>query len=392
MVVFLAFGCGKGTSVQDPGTPETRNSNASTDFAKEETERIKKELDQLREKNSTLQRRLDDTTRESNEIVSKLMDDLAASEREVTEFRQQEEAGVEAENEYDVIRFRTGREIVCRVVAFEENVFQIALNNGAMWKARADDVESIRISTGSVEERAAAGPDTSSASPSLKTPEQQTTAPENTPEEAALVLSAFWNVKIPASSQKIKDLQMLFSNYGSPQKDLSAHPDIEIFKGITYLTPLAAAEEVLSVKLAEVKAIDFGPYPKNCFRYHQYKGNFGSLYNRLNIVTDSAGQVVAIQLVDTNPEQYGEFPSTADWRDLHQPGRSVAWHLINLVDGRHKGASRATVRFATGRPRAGVVGVAGEFRTSKGDVSERSILYLAQPVVDLILLTIRDVY
>jgi hypothetical protein len=348
-------------------------------------------LDRIREEKSALQRQVDDTTRESNEIAARLMDEIEKREREISEMKSRVGVETDADPEsrpdevYDLIRFRSGREIICRVVAYEDDVFQITLPNGEVRKTWAKDVESIRIRSGPGEAHTTAEPDPSLTPPGPK-------APGKAPQQSALAISAFWNVKIPASSLKIKDFQTILAKYGTPRKDLAAHPDIEVYKGIAYLTPLRAAEEVLNVKLADVKPIDFGPYPKKCFRYHQYKGNFEAGYNRLNIVTDAQDQVVAVQVVETDPEQYDEFPSTANWSDLHRPPRSVGWHLVNLVDGRHKGSSRATVRFGTGRPRSGIVGIACEFRTSRNEVVERSILYLAQPVVDLILLTIRDVY
>ena len=105
----------------------------------------------------------------------------------------------------------------------------------------------------------------------------------------------------------------------------------------------------------------------------------------------AALQVVAVQLVASNPYHYDQFNHWRRWPNRKDLG-DADWNVVNIVEGRYKASSRASVWYAVGRPNPGVVGIACQFTGSDHEVSERSLLFLAQPLADILLYVIDSVY
>ena len=395
-LVLLGAGC-RPPAASPPATPDPNT--AALQLAREEIDRLHHELEGLRSKNTALGDRLAQTARESDELVSRLMEDLEARDRTLQKVRV--EAGGDDDTELDdVIQLANGRELSCRILQFEEGVYRIRLPGNQVRKVRAVDISRIRFRAEPPELEAvtAVAPHTEPAAAATPPPPPRRPTPAPKPEETrrqypseGLALSHFWEMPVPAGSQKIHDLRRIFSRYGQPEKDLAPDPSIWLYQDVHYLMPRKAAEAALHLKPTRKNPMEMAGIPNKSFFVSEYEGAFEQAFDRLFLVTDMKDQVVAVQLTNDQPASRRQSHEYRRWQNLFSE-RSSEWHLFNLVEGKAKGLKRAQIAFNVGRVRPGVIGVDSEYWSSGRELSELTLLFVPQPVVDLILYLIHNVY
>lgn len=272
-------------------------------------------------------------------------------------------------------------------------------------QAAADPAENQTVPTPAAQETAQAAseptPEAAPAEPQTATPETtETSHPQPTPKSVStpsvvsaqnapkgLVLSSLWDSALSGGSQTAADLQLLLSNYATPQRDLGPK-DILVYRDIKYLTPIkeALAQLRTSRSLYSKTKSSCSAFPSGSFYHYTLDGAFDDQFNRMLIVVDSADQVVAVQLVDEKPEQ-----KTMDG--------DLKWHTYNFVQQREK-AKRSLLISHEVESNSGCVVIntflidpehqrsrrsTGQPTSRTGTPLERVRLYLPQPVADLIL-------
>ena len=170
--------------------------------------------------------------------------------------------------------------------------------------------------------------------------------PVNAPGMAGIVLARNWDGKIGegagGQSMKIDDLRALLTDYGKPEADLAAHPEVTIYEGprldgslepcrIPWLTPLAKAEAWLLGRhgpSTTTPAVAPG-FPAG-LTLHTYDIH-SLIYNRACLVTDGARpqpQVVAVLL---KGEGVNWYPSSPPWVKIPRE-----WHTFDYVNAQNR--------------------------------------------------------
>lgn len=152
---------------------------------------------------------------------------------------------------------------------------------------------------------------------------------------AAIILDNGWASPMHGGTTSMKELGSLLSVFARPSPNLDAAPDIELYRGVTYLMPLAEAKTKLNLTSSIVpknKVITAG-FPKDSLFHHCFDGIFEGVYNKLYLVTDKADQVVAIQLVSESPR-----------RDQAEPVfEAPDWSMFNFINNRRKATTKLWV-------------------------------------------------
>lgn len=160
---------------------------------------------------------------------------------------------------------------------------------------------------------------------------------------SGIVLSKDWDGRVTqgtgGQTMKMDDLRALFSLYGAAEADVKPHPEVTVYEGppmdanlgtnvrIPYLMPLEQAEHALMVSRgmpSHSRAVCPG-FPDGLF-LHTYDVKFGR-YNRLTLVTDSAKQVVMLQVKNERE----------NWHPLHWREVPRDWHVYDHVNTRNRG-------------------------------------------------------
>jgi len=220
------------------------------------------------------------------------------------------------------------------------------------------------------------------------------------------VLAPNWNSPPQGGEMTRKDLASIFGGLGTPN-DSADDASIMVYPEVPYLTPLAAAKKRLQLEGTSdsVLKVTTSGLPIGSFSVHSFTGIFPGGFNKLNLITDLADQVVSVQLVDDNSRQ-----RSSDVTD------TTGYHTYNFVNGRSKGTNELVVKHQVvkeGAPKGVVVvetllldpnepdpAVKGSTKpkgsssssSSSGSrtpktakVSERARWYVPGPVVSLIL-------
>ncbi len=340
---------------------------------------VRADLEAERAQRNLLEEQLNNLTQESDELIHQLMSDVAEekSRAELAKAASEEEK----EGVYpDEITFQTGTKTRCRVLGVVDGILNVQLPTGEKKMARLSSVASARVRTEANAERAvdenwvpAPGPEPANRIfPSFSTD--------------GLKLSSFWNIPVPASTQKTADLQRLLKEHGTPDDDLTPKLGAELYKGVYYLMPMNQAVEALGLTgSAPRRQLGTAGFPQKSLTYYEYKGSFDDRFDKLLLVTDLDSQVVAIQLVESNP--IGVFLRSSIYE---RPDSS--WHLFNLVEGRTKGRSESGVNYRVKRISENMLRIDSEYTNSKRETRECNRLFIPQPLVDLILHLIQTKY
>ena len=221
-----------------------------------------------------------------------------------------------------------------------------------------------------------------------------------------IVLAPNWNSPPQGGEMTRKDLASIFGGLGTPG-DSADDATIMVYPEVPYLTPLATAKKRLQLEGTSdsVLKLTTSGLPIGSFSVHSFTGIFPGGFNRLNLITDLADQVVSVQLVDDNSRQ-----RSSDVTD------TTGYHTYNFVSGRSKGTNELVVKHQVvkeGAPKGVVVvetmlldpnepdpavkgsskpkgssssSSSSNSRTPKtAKVSERARWYVPGPVVSLIL-------
>lgn len=154
-----------------------------------------------------------------------------------------------------------------------------------------------------------------------------------------LVLSPGWKTPLQGGTNTIDDLGKLFGSLTTAKTDLTGDDQIQVFQGISYLSPLAEAVASLKIttRLPAKVLIACPGFPKDSFYYYAFDGRFEDGFNRLYIVVDRADQVVSVQLVNESPKS--EYSANT---------RDVGWHAYNFVNARTKALNTLRIEHKVG--------------------------------------------
>lgn len=149
-----------------------------------------------------------------------------------------------------------------------------------------------------------------------------------------IVLAPNWNSPPQGGEMTRKDLAAIFGGLGTPG-DSADDGSIMVYPDVPYLTPLAVAKKRLQLEGTSdsVSKLNTSGLPIGSFSVHSFTGIFAGGFNRLNLITDLADQVVSVQLVDDNSRQ-----RSSDVTD------TTGYHTYNFVNGRSKGTNELIVK------------------------------------------------
>jgi hypothetical protein len=188
----------------------------------------------------------------------------------------------------------------------------------------------------------------------------------------------------------IKDLADLLAERAQPKAELGVVESREIITGVYYLMPAQEAFKAIGKRpTAARKAIEAPGFPKQSLFYYELSGTFLNDFPNLLLITDSADQTLAIQLSN---DALNERP---------QDGvRDEGFMIHNLVKGRKKpnincfinyrGAVTNDMVVLDSRlydPLAALPRNAESWERNQPEhirMKERHILYLPQPVANLV--------
>ena len=218
-----------------------------------------------------------------------------------------------------------------------------------------------------------------------------------------LKLLPSWNEPYGGKVHSIDDLKKVLKPINKGRLDSSAHPNLQLLKGVHYLMPIEDATEDL--KLGRVVAgqiVGTPGFPWKTLHYKAFDGNFGGGFNKLYLILDGANQVVSAQFVNESPGGINRGPGNklallSLGKVIHQTSNV---QVFNFITQRKKGSTGATVRIEV-KP---VLGVASSGKNKgKGSNGNKPALFVVdstlrttagtkeivrwvvpQPIVDLI--------
>ena len=182
------------------------------------------------------------------------------------------------------------------------------------------------------------------------------------------------------------DLRAILQAYGEPKDDLGLHPDVEVFPGIRYLTPLNEAVDKLSKVVGPLTlgleipiATEGFPLGLN-FKKYDKSGSSKADFKHVYLLLDKKAQLVSIAFMKV----HGPFVNVVEPPFVWIPGRRFRENLIDKKDG----TSCVWVRDARERGKYVVVHSIPRL-TSAGPIYDQSgtsyTWYVPQPMINLIL-------
>ncbi len=221
----------------------------------------------------------------------------------------------------------------------------------------------------------------------LPAPESSLAPAARTGARTGLALSPLWN-KMPLGPRPLwEDLRKLLAPHGAAGIQLDPQPGLFLVGQVTYLMPAIEAAKALGASLGSKRPIETPGFPDRSFSHYALRGNFGDGFEIAHLVVDGADRVAAVQLSREKPAPIALEPDhfNADWR------------AYNFVLGRVKGRREWRIGHRV-RAADGIVLVESELAEPDpvqvyglGASKERVALYLAQPVVNLVLARLENV-
>lgn len=323
------------------------------------------------------------------------------------------------------ITFKSGVVHECSILGFENGIFTVQLANGVKASTSQGNIARIEFD---VVKLPAVPPEFSRVEPTASapvTPSAPVTRPVVTPTPLPkrppaapprpgiqLTMTSHWQHRLGRGDIAHRDAARLLAKCGSPKLD-PHWKDITLWGKVTYLMPVEEAKALLELGRSSRKNLSCSLFPPSSFFAHEFSGHFEDDMTRLTLVTDFDDQVVAVQLSDskTQTDRWLRYPDAY----------SADWSLYNLVSDGRKGNSTWEVGFYVTRGTQRILGyppgslgmvvnqpVEGNdgviridsdlysFKKNRwglvedGRSRERARLYLAQPVVDLMLYIIQQ--
>jgi hypothetical protein len=323
------------------------------------------------------------------------------------------------------ITFTSGAVHECKILGFENGIFTVQLANGTkastsqanITRIEFDVVKSSALPPEFNQVEAAAPAPVPSTAPVVRPAVTPTPSPKPPPAAPPrpgieLTMTSHWQHRLGRSTIAHRDAARLLAKCGSPKLDLGWQ-NITLWGKVKYLMPVEEAKALLGLGLSSKKNLSCPLFPPSSFFAHEFSGNFEDGMTRLTLVTDFASQVVAVQLSDntTRPDRWLRYSDAY----------STEWSLYNLVNDGRKGNSTWEIGFflARGTERIlgyppgsqsmivnqpvegneGVIRIDSDLFSIKKNQwglveeqrsRERARLFLAQPVVDLMLYIIQQ--
>lgn len=213
-----------------------------------------------------------------------------------------------------------------------------------------------------------------------------------------LILTATWDTKIKGGLLIRQDMQTLLGQYEEPRVDRLPHPYIAIMPNIHYLMPIDEVLKSFKInRISQKHAIVCPGFANRSFYYNAYSGDYGDGYNQMLLVTDVQNQLVAIQFVSENP--INDRPNKISKKRHSKKRHSKKWHIYNLVQTKTKANPKATIAWdikEVSFPLKGIniegiiYRIDSEFANSDGKIMERNILYIPQPIINIILYILKS--
>lgn len=212
-----------------------------------------------------------------------------------------------------------------------------------------------------------------------------------------------WNSTRRGGEGIRKDLARLFGGAGRASEETSVDASMEVYPGIRFLTPLAAAKKLLNldgVQSTRSKVATPG-FPVDSFSANAFNGVFAGGFNKLVLITDTEDQIVSVLLVDSSSRT--RVPNETD---------TAGYHTYNFITGGAKATGNLVIKheiapsrsFANvfvvdtllvdptdpdpqvpSRSSKGLTRTAGSTKPRTGKVLERTKWFVPAPIVNLIL-------
>ena len=215
------------------------------------------------------------------------------------------------------------------------------------------------------------------------------------PPGTGVKLSPYWKAPVPGGDIMIKDLRILLAERAQPKAEPEVVENREILPGIYYQMPAQEVFKALGKRpAAQRKAIEAPGFPKQSFFYYEIAGSFNG-YPGLLLITDTADQTMAVQLSN---ESMSERPAHSSIP------KDEGYMIHNLVKGRKKPNINCFVNYRGSvtndlvilesrlyDPLAGAPRNAQAWEKNNVEnmrMKERHVLYLPQPVANLLSLCI----
>lgn len=251
----------------------------------------------------------------------------------------------------------------------------------------------------------APAPSAPAAAPAAPTPPMEKRVVEESPGKRAgkIELPPGWNSTRRGGEGIRKDLARLFGGAGRASEETSVDASMEVYPGIRFLTPLAAAKKLLNldgVQSTRSKVATPG-FPVDSFSANAFNGVFAGGFNKLVLITDTEDQIVSVLLVDSSSRT--RVPNETD---------TAGYHTYNFITGGAKATGNLVIKheiapsrsFANvfvvdtllvdptdpdpqvpSRSSKGLTRTAGSTKPRTGKVLERTKWFVPAPIVNLIL-------
>jgi hypothetical protein len=201
------------------------------------------------------------------------------------------------------------------------------------------------------------------------------------PAPVGIVMQRDWDSPVQEGDLIVDELHDELSRFGRAARNLSPAPELDIYRGVSYLMPLRQALKVLQITVhVSAKHMVICPgFPHRTLVAYSFSYLEEPGFNEIHIVADKADQVVAIQL-------YAAQGKDVPGRDLF---KNPKFRVYDFVNSRAKALTTAEVGHRTGGQ--GVIQLESDFRDPTGKVYRFTRLMLPRPLVDLILFRIEKI-
>jgi hypothetical protein len=155
------------------------------------------------------------------------------------------------------------------------------------------------------------------------------------PAPRTIALGAAWDSPTQTGELTRKDLARIFSGLGKASRTADEDATIVIYPEIHFLTPLQEARRRLrleSVNSSKTKVVCPG-MPLDSLWSHTFEGVFEGGFDRLCLITDTADQVISVQLVEDLARA-----RSLDLTDF------VGYHTYNFISYRVKGTGNLVIK------------------------------------------------
>ncbi len=200
------------------------------------------------------------------------------------------------------------------------------------------------------------------------------------PAPTGIVMQRDWDSAVQEGDLTVNELHSLLSGFGTAARNLGPASNLEIYRGVTYLTPLKQALKVLQITShvsAKHMVICPGFPHRTLFAYSfEYAAEKG--FNEIHIVADKADQVVAIQLY-----------AARAWSVTDYRGMDPKYKIYDFINSRAKALTTAEVGHRTKGD--DIVELESKFLDPTGKVFRFTRLFLPKPLVELTLFRIEKI-